>query len=145
MLKFLHGVCFSMSFILYLMRLRLVGTITLLICFPYWWRTHSSYCSRTSCFNRMAHQLIQQSRRKNGWLPTLQILLPRTSGHQTHRILIRLTTASGARCWQPTKNTVLNQPLRLHSKLCCRQYGTTCHKTPLIRLSWGLENGCGRV
>src|ERR1043165_6723031 len=41
------------GFILYLMRLRLVGTIILLICFPYWWRTHSSYCSRTSCFNRI--------------------------------------------------------------------------------------------
>src|SRR5580692_9600040 len=43
------------GFILYLMRLRLMGTITLLICFPYWWRTHSSYCSRISCFNKTAH------------------------------------------------------------------------------------------
>ena len=99
----------------------------------------------TFCFNRMVRRLTWRGRRRSGWPLTLLILSVKTSGCLTLQILINLITASGAWCWQQIRTTCPNQPVRLNWSLCCRPYGTVYHKTPSIRQSWSLENGCRRV
>lgn len=124
------------------MRRKLMRTITQWICFRCCWRTVMNCCRRTSSFSKTVRRVTLHGRHKSGWPATHLTSSVKMSGLLTHQTSIHSTTVFGAWCWQRIRSTCRNQRTRRNWKLCCRTYGTLCHKSPSTRQSWGFESGC---